>query len=93
MCIQLGVGGVILIYICKLKDCQLLLDLYSCTYVHIYIYTYVVYQLMYENVYGKNAVTLPLDVDRPCFLTIEGHYECLTTQTESKPTIICLTIR
>ena len=35
-----------------------------------------VYQLMYENVYGKtppprygeNAVTLPLDVDRPCFI-------------------------
>ena len=53
----------------KLKNCQLLLDLYT--------YTYVVYQLMYENVYGKtpprfgeNAVTLPLDVDRPCFEVI-----------------------
>ena len=48
-----------------LKNCQLLLDLYT--------YTYVVYQLMYEIVYektpprfGENAVTLPLDVDRPC---------------------------
>ena len=50
----------------KIENCQFLLDLYT--------YTYVVYQLMYENVYGKtppprlgeNAVTLPLDVDRPC---------------------------
>ena len=36
---------------------------------------YVVYQLMYEIVYGKtpnmeNAVTLPLDVDRPCFFLV-----------------------
>ena len=39
---------------------------------------YVVYQLMYENVYGKTppprfgeyAVTLPLDVDRPRFYMI-----------------------
>ena len=50
----------------KLKNCQLLLDLFT--------YTYVVYQLMYENVYGKtpprfgeNDVTLALEVDRPCF--------------------------
>ena len=50
----------------KPKKCQLLLDFFT--------YTYVVYQLMYENVYGKTppprfgeyAVTLPLDVDRPC---------------------------
>ena len=55
----------------KLNNCQLLLDLYT-------YYKYVVYQLMYENVYGKtppprsgeNAVTLPLDVDRPCFIFI-----------------------
>ena len=68
-----------------MKNCQLLLDLYT--------YTYVVYQLMYENVYGKtppprfgeNAVTFPLDVDRPCFL--KALNQCIAVNLKGTPSI------
>ena len=47
----------------KLKNSQLLLNLYT--------YTYVASLNVYGKTpprFGENAVTLPVDVDRPCFL-------------------------
>ena len=80
----------------KLKNCQSLLDLYTYTN----YYYYVVYQLMYENVYGKtppprfveNAVTLSLDVDRPCFKRNHNTTQIISSNYNKKTSLCVLNL-